>query len=178
MNALHINSEYRTDVTFIDLILVLPNLLFCSLMDTDCTDRCQHHIQQLYVLPQATRLEAAEMNRQWQERFLPVLATWSKIVWANIILQMSFQAKQCFFERNLTIFVDDFRTHGVSFTCWLKRPKDSARHVFQATVQLPTSRSSWLEKKREFLVQRKNMVLTKNQSTWGLWNFLDNSCCL
>eukprot|EP00434_Breviolum_minutum_P002492 symbB.v1.2.002203.t1/scaffold119.1/size318073/1 len=41
---------------------------------------------------EATRLEAAEMNRQWQERFLPVL--------------------------------------------------DSARHVFQATVQLPTSRTS------------------------------------
>ena len=62
--------------------------------------------QQLYVLPQATRLEAAEMNRQWQERFLPVLATWSKIVWATIILQISFQAKQGFFECNLTIFVD------------------------------------------------------------------------
>lgn len=111
MNALHINSEYRTDVTFIDWILVLPNILFCSLMDTDCTDpwfwKWQSNTsQQLYVLPQATRLEAAEMNRQWQERFLPVLATWSKIVWGNIILQMSFQAKQGFFECNLTIFVD------------------------------------------------------------------------
>lgn len=45
MKALYIDCEYRTDVTFIDLILVLPNLLFCSLMDMDWTvPRCQHHI--------------------------------------------------------------------------------------------------------------------------------------
>ena len=199
MKALHINSEYRTDVTFIDLILVLPNLLFCSLMGMDCTvPRCQHHIHDsendkatplssFMFCPRPLDLKLQKWIASGRNVFYLCWPLGQKSFGPLSSCRYHSKLSKAFFECNLTIFVDAilfclFRKSmifipmgSVSPVAWndLRTQHDmSFKQLcnFQRRGQVDL-------RKTGFFISKKEHGMKKAEAQWGLWNVLDNSCC-